>query len=432
MSKRLDSEDLDILSNSYVRLVAPVDDKTGEVQASNLDIDSASKMRIVEIYLDDLPSKRGCLEIIKKNNFENNNKLEEIAKRNRRYYKNMPLWHRNFVRSLPNLAYHIAQLPRECSFSVQIEVVRALCRDRNFWFGDPAFRDFCYDPDRSYEIYGKEHCERMRAFINDFIKDLYLRLREPSTRKKIRDARKGAKKRAKEFRKYVLSHFAARTPINVIRIDLDYLSGIYASIEDIIEDLKHFHRNMRHKPRLFKHLIGYVEKIEFGLSKGIHAHLILFFSSERQSSANVYLAQSIGEYWNEITHGNGHYWNINTYEEHYKRMGRLGIGEIHVHDKNAINWLCHDVDYFCKVEQFIKPIAAPKTKLLRRGEMPDLSGPKRGRPRKSPTIKAIGRDTQGSYSPNKPPISTTTLLPDNYPYPNQLPWSGSLKINTNI
>lgn len=433
MSKRLDSEDLDILSNSYVRLVAPVDDKTGEVQASYLDIDSASNMRIAEIYLDDLPSKSGCLEIIKKNNFENNNKLEEIAKRKRQYYRITHPWYRIFVKSLPNLAYHIDQLPRECTFSVQIEVVRALCRDRNFWFGDPAaFRDFCNDPDRSYEIYGKEVCERIRAFINDFVKDLYLRLREPSTRKKIRDTRKGAKKRAKEYRKYVLRLLAVRTPLNVIRIDLAYKKGVKASIEKIIEDLKHFHRNMRHNPRLFMHIFGYIEKIEYGLSKGIHVHLLLFYTSERQSSSNVYLAQSIGEYWvNEITHGNGHYWNNNAYEDHYRRLGRLGIGEIHAHDAAGIYWLCHDVDYFCKEEQFIKPIANPKTKLLRRGAMPELSSPKRGRPRKSPTAEMTGGNTPSSI-PIMPPISPISPLPDNYPYPNQLPWSGSLKINTNI
>ncbi|WP_172592458.1 inovirus-type Gp2 protein [Nitrosomonas supralitoralis] len=425
MNDRLDLSDLDIVKNGCIRLVAPIDE-TDTALMGNREFDFSARMRLVEKDLEKLPSMQGCLEIIKKN-YSDNDKPGKFAKRNIPYYKMKSSWHRVFVKSLPNLVLHIFQLPRESNFSVQVEAVRALCRDRIYWFDDyEAFRSFCNDPNRFYITYGKEYCERSRAFINDFVKNLHLKLQEPATRKKIRCARKAAKKRTKEFRKYVLSLFAARTPINVIRIDLGYSE--YTSIETIINDLKHFHRNMRHNPKLFKHRIGYIEKIEFGLSKGIHAHVILFYSSERQSSANVNLAQSIGEYWvNEITHGKGSYMNINALADHYRRLGRLGIGEIHAHDANGISWLCYDVEYFCKVEQFIKPAASPKTKLLRRGAMPKLSKHKPGRPRKLPNAKMTSGDAQSSYNPNKTPISTITPLPNKYPYPNQLPWPDSLK-----
>lgn len=72
---------------------------------------------------------------------------------------------------------------------------------------------------------------------------------------------------------------------------------------------------------------------------------------------------------------------VNANKKHYERLRRLGIGEIHAHDEESINHLCYIVAYLSKVEQFIKPVADPKTKLLRRGKMPMLTFPKRGRPR---------------------------------------------------
>lgn len=321
-------------------------------------------------------------EVIKKCIVAKYNDREKDAKAHYEYQKFINSWLGVFVRNLPNFIDQISNLSNEYTFSIHIETFRAFCRDRNFWLDEFFLNNFCKKPSAYYYAYGEENGEQARVFINDFFNDLRARLRDPKTRREVLRARKSAENNAKEYCKYVRDLFAARTPINVIRIDLSYKKNIQVDIKDMIRDLQHFHGNMRHKPTLFKGLLGYIERIEYGLNRGFHSHVMLFFSSERQSNADVYLAEEIGRYWvDQITDGKGSYWNVNANKKHFEESRRLGIGEIHAHDEESIIHLCHIVTYMCKVEQFIKPLASPKTKLLRRGKMPKLTHPKRGRPR---------------------------------------------------
>lgn len=414
ISKRLSPEELDIVSKGFIELLARTSEESGIPQPNQADFEYAAGARSWEAHLDILAEKGSCHEIIKKPILAKSKDSEELTKANIRYCKFSNSWKGSFVRLLPKFVFQISELPKECSYSIQVEIFRVVCRDRNFWFSDPFFRDFCENHYRCYELYGESVCEQIRVFINDFVKDLYLRLREPKTRRKILEARKAAEHNSKEYCKYATGILAARTPVIVVRIDLSYLKGILVSIKDATKDLEHFHRNMRHKPKLFKGLLGYIEKIEYGLSKGLHIHVLLFFSSERKSNADVYLAQSIGEYWvNEITGGKGHYWNGNAQKKEYEALGILGIGEIHAHDEAAIYWLCYIINYFCKVEQFIRLIADPKTKLLRRGVMPKLIGPKRGRPRnieQNAMLSSVIEKTQAVSKGYIPHQSASSIL----------------------
>jgi len=409
--KKLDHEDRYIFKEGLLRSITP-DTETGIPQSNHYTSDDAGMLCFLEAYLDTLTTEVSSQVIIKKFFLANNVNKRGYPKVSSGYLKFVNSWQGGFVRHLANYIYLVSELPRECIFSIQMEIFRTLCRDRNFRFDEMIFRDFCKDPYLFYLRYGEANGEQVRVFINDFFKDLCLRLREPKIRREILRVRKAAESNTKEYCRYVRNHFAARTPINVIKIDLSYQKGTRVSIKDLIKDLEHFHRNMRHKPKLFKGLFGYIEKIEYGLSKGLHIHVLLFFTSERQSNADVYLAQSIGEYWvNEITGGKGSYWNGNANKKQFEALGRLGIGEIHAHDEKAINHLCHIVTYMCKVEQFIRPVANPKTKLLRRGGMPRLTYPKRGRPR---NIKRNAKLSSG--------IEKTHAVPHGY-IPHQWPSS---------
>lgn len=119
------------------------------------------------------------------------------------------------------------------------------------------------------------------------------------------------------------------------------------------------------------------------MDHGYHFHLLLFFDgSKRSNQSDIYLAKEIGEYWkNVITPGRGRYWNSNARKQNFQFLGRLGVGTIHASDENTIENLLHIVRYFCKKEQFCKPLASPKTKLLRKGKTPKLPRVKPGRPR---------------------------------------------------
>lgn len=376
--KKLSAEDKAILYIGLLQFAADEETRT----TSDFTGDYINFFNSLESLLDLLATKGNGQEFIKKSLFvRSNNKLESrIAHTEHQKYVNS--WQGDLVRNFPNFACLMSLLSNECVFSIHIETFRALYRDRSFGLDEFFLFDFCGKPKFYYSAYGEENGEQARVFINDFFKDLWLRLREPKTRKKVLDVRKSAERNVKEYCKYVRSLFAARTPLNVIRIDLSYKKDTQIGLNDLIRDLKHLHANMRHKPMLFKGLLGHVEKIEYGLCKGFHVHVLFFFSSERRANADVYLTEQIGQYWvDQITGGKGHYWNVNANKKYFEIKGRLGIGEIHAHDEKAINNLYKIVTYMCKLEQFISPVANPKTKLLRRGEMPILTSPKRGRPR---------------------------------------------------
>lgn len=377
---KLNYEDKKISFNGFLDFVNP-DKRTG-TWSSNFTGQDVDLFYCLEGFLDRLATEKNGQEVIKKHFVAKCNDKIKSEKANTEYWEFVNSWLGGFVRALPDLAHLFSRLSSEYEFSIHIETFRAICRDRNFRLDDPFLRDYCQNPRLYYSAYGEENGEQARVFINDFFKDLRLRLQELKTRRKVLDARKSAESNAKKYCEYVKKHFAARTPINAIRIDLSYDKSIQIGIEDLIRDLEHFHANMRNKPKLFKGLLGYIEKIEYGLNKGFHAHVLLLFSSGRKSNADVYLAEEIGRYWvDQITDGRGRYWNVNANKKHFEELRRLGIGEIHAHDEESINHLCHIVTYMCKVEQFIKPLASPKTKLLRRGKMPKLTHPKRGRPR---------------------------------------------------
>lgn len=376
--KKLSAEDKAILFKGLLKFTTNEETRT----VSDFTGEDVNLFYLLEGLLDRLATERDGQEVIKKSIVAKCNEINS-RKAYAEYQKYVNSWQGDFVKIFPDFAYLMSRLSKEYEFSIHTEIFRALCRDRSFGLDEFFLSDFCGLPGFYYDQYGEENGERARVFINDFFKDLWLRLREPKTRKKVLDARKAAERNVKEYCKYVRSLFAAKTPINVIRIDLSYQNDTQIGIQDLIKDLKHLHGNMRHKPKLFKGLLGHVEKIEYGLCKGFHVHVLFFFSSERRANADVYLAEQIGRYWiNQITDGKGHYWNVNANKKQYKDIGQLGIGEIHAHDEETINHLCNNiVTYMCKVEQFIKPVANPKTKLLRRGEMPKLTFPKRGRPR---------------------------------------------------
>lgn len=379
--RKLSNEDKAILFKGLLKFTAP-DEETG-AWPSDFTGEDVNLFYLLEGLLDTLATKGDGQEFIKKSNVANCNDKINSRKADAEYQKYVNSWQGDFVKIFPDFVYLMSRLSEEYVFSLHIEIFRALCRDRYFGPDESFLINFCEKPKFYYSIYGEENGEQARVFINDFFKDLWLRLREPKTRRKVLDARESAKENVKEYCKYVRSLFAARTPLNVIRIDLSYEKNVQVSIEDLNKDLRHLHRNTRHKPKLFKGLLGHIEKIEYGMSKGLHVHALFFFSSERRANADVYLAEQIGRYWvDKITDGKGHYWNVNANKKQYEDKGILGIGEIHAHDEEAINYLCNNiVSYMCKVEQFIKPAASPKTKLLRRGEMPILTSPKRGRPR---------------------------------------------------
>lgn len=208
----------------------------------------------------------------------------------------------------------------------------------------------------------------------------------PDVQKKARERQRNAQKRADEYCAYADALFDDCVRQVVLRIDLLYKKELFdcVDIHDAVRDLDHMLANQRNN-RIFKFLKGYIAKFEYGVEKGIHIHLILFFDgSKRNNASHIHLAKQIGEYWvHTITKGRGAYWNCNAKDAYFEKLGIRGIGVINAQETSLRDNLKQNViGYLCKTEQFMKPKFGPNVKLMRRGLPPKIPDVKRGRPRK--------------------------------------------------
>ncbi|MBC3884109.1 YagK/YfjJ domain-containing protein [Undibacterium griseum] len=219
--------------------------------------------------------------------------------------------------------------------------------------------------------------------------ELLVRLRQycqtEHFREAVRIAQREADKRYRDYARYIDALFDRNDRIIVLRLDLSY-QKIYTrqiTLSKAMSDMERFLNNRRNN-QLFKSNIGYILKTEYGIERGIHFHVLLFFNgSLRRGTSHVHHAQQIGEYWcNEVTMGQGSYWNCNQNIEEFKIRGICGIGVIHWSETDLRRHLQDYVlAYLCKLGQSFKPRQSSKTRMIRRGGFPFEQQIRLGRPR---------------------------------------------------
>lgn len=131
-----------------------------------------------------------------------------------------------------------------------------------------------------------------------------------------------------------------------------------------MEDRDHFFRNLRSKPSLFAHMVGYIWSMEWTPVGGYHFHTAFIFDGSKVQK-HEYLAELIGKYWaQDIKGGRGHYHNCNRnkYPDYL-----LGPTEYHETDKRErlLKVLC----YLAKKEQFVQVKRSVKAKVFGTGKI---------------------------------------------------------------
>jgi len=126
------------------------------------------------------------------------------------------------------------------------------------------------------------------------------------------------------------------------------------SLKQLQRDRKRLFVNMKSKPSLFKHAIGYVWRIECGRKGGYHLHLMLFYNGS-DVQCHQYIAQEVGKYWQDvITDGRGYFNNCNL--ERSKHRDRWALGKIHHWDSVKRSNLNEYLTYFCKTNQLVQVV----------------------------------------------------------------------------
>lgn len=258
------------------------------------------------------------------------------------------------------------------------------------------FLEVCNDLNIYSRMFYKptNYLESIEKYEGDLFNNLVDLIRgkwkSPSFKRQCQNNLTNAKRMKKSIDTYVKGLFSVCSRLLVLRIDLTYQpmkddagNDIRpdVTIEQAHSDLRRLLRNMRHQPKVFQHMVGYVWKLEYGETKSYHYHWIFFFDNAKVWH-QVHLSNSIGEYWvNVITNMRGDFFNCNAKRESYKFRG---IGRIHAespeHADRRDNLSNKVITYILKREQGPKIKLGKKFKLFGKGMVPKRK--KLGRPRK--------------------------------------------------
>lgn len=296
----------------------------------------------------------------------------------------------DFFTKVPDYLEVVECLPSENQYSEHIEAFIACAKEMGLFGQALGWKDIWFAPSQTYPQFGGMSAADL---FNLLVAKLRERCLSEHTKARARKRRTEAIERAEKYAAYVDALFRCCARLVVLRIDLEYRKELRDQIRivDAIADLDHFFNNQPNNSH-FKGKVGFIAKLEYGVQKGLHFHVILFFDGAiRDGRKDVHLAEEICEYWTKvITKGRGAYWNVNANKRSYERQGILGIGVINACETNLVENLKHRVvGYLCKSTQYVK-LRVPKglqsrhkIKTIRRGKCPVEPQKKLGRPRKT-------------------------------------------------
>lgn len=161
---------------------------------------------------------------------------------------------------------------------------------------------------------------------------------------------------------------AKHSRIEAIRIDCTYRRkqdlktdelATHITEEKARSDLKTYFHNLQRLPH-FKNILGYVIKMERGIEKGLHFHM-LFIMDGRKHQQDILLAKMLGEAWESVTNREGIYFNCN---KKWKDSQLCAVGTIHRGDYEKIARLKSNViTYMTKIDEYVlfKPLLTGRT-----------------------------------------------------------------------
>ncbi|WP_292952818.1 MULTISPECIES: inovirus-type Gp2 protein [unclassified Neptuniibacter] len=227
------------------------------------------------------------------------------------------------------------------------------------------------------------------------------KLSNPQFQKLILKSQKTSDKNYKSMLSYIDKLFDRKARLLVVRVDLSYKQAIadvrrreqlgmdehVSEFEQVKADLERLLRHRRHN-KIFHGLLGYIWKLEYGVTRGYHYHMVFFFDGAKHCH-DVLIGKRIGDYWNKnITQGRGAYFNVNGSKCRYQNDIR---GSVNYSDTEAKQGLMYLTKYFSKPDYFMR-LELPKKyksgskqlyRTLGKGQVQMRTGKKRGRPRKS-------------------------------------------------
>lgn len=225
------------------------------------------------------------------------------------------------------------------------------------------------------------------GLANRLVDSIRIQGRSAEFKKEKGDHMRSANKNYRGLVKYIAAQFDRHARMVVLRLDLSYLEehgwpyGIKGPItpEQFRSNREQLIKSLG-KVLFPKSLIGYACKVEYGLEKSFHMHLLVFLDGAIVRT-DVTLARIVGEYWEKtITEGKGMHFSCNAVKARYE--DRCAIGMIKSDNALALEILKTDIAlYLTKTDYYIKLVLNDGGRTFFRGAMPKPRTSNRGRPR---------------------------------------------------
>lgn len=210
-----------------------------------------------------------------------------------------------YFRRIPEFIRIVTMLSDRYSYSEHIDLFIEAC-DGLGLNDTTMIREDTWHPALPLRSNGMKGAEAFNAIVAILRRDWTEKGYKTRFRRRVRESRE----RSKQYQAHVDAWFGELATIIVLRVDLYYKKEHWDEItlDDVTVDLDHLYANFRCN-KIFKGRRGYIAKIEYGLGKGFHVHMIFLYDTEhKQAIRHVFLAKQIGEYWvNTITKGRGDY-----------------------------------------------------------------------------------------------------------------------------
>lgn len=184
---------------------------------------------------------------------------------------------------------------------------------------------------------------------------------------------------------YIDTLFSQYARLLVVRVDLYYHQGNtircdadkLAKYTEVSADRKRLYENMDSN-KLFKHLVGAAVKLEYGIEKGFHMHLMLLYDGSYVREDET-LALMVCNYWSDNhTQGRGYAHSCNAKKQRYETPG---IGIIDYYDKALREGLYNAASYLTKVDLLVRALVPKGRRTFMKKVPPKTQESKLGRKR---------------------------------------------------
>lgn len=263
-----------------------------------------------------------------------------------------------------------------------IPQLQYLCPDHEFNPYVDSFLNKAYHNDvegiTRDQVSDRETIDRLNNFVNDVIKDISSR----EFRLKRRRCRESVVKNAKSIEEYIDALFKRFPRLLVIRVDFGYQKRRITNPDyglDLLDVLDDKERMINYVKRQYGDaLVGHAWKMEHGILKSYHYHMV-FFLNGRERRGDFHIARQLGEHWvYVITQGDGTTFNCNAKKNKYSE---LAIGMVRRDDQLKREFLKdHVVDYLTKNDDYMRLKIETHGEQIRtfgRGVMPAEKSPSR-------------------------------------------------------